>query len=56
MRHCLEDSLVYIVENSEKILVSPMENFLLWGRIIHIMDALVLIVMASRATQEKALM
>ena len=45
-----------IVNNSAKIVVSPIENFLLWIRIILMINTLVLIVIASRATQDKALM
>ena len=30
-----------IVDNSARISVSPMENLLLWSRIIHMIDALV---------------
>ena len=45
-----------IVDNSVSIVLSPMDKFLLWSRIIYIIDTLVLIVMASRATWEKALM
>ena len=47
---------MFIVENSDRIIVSPVEHFLLWDRIFHMIDALFLIVMASRVTQEKALM
>ena len=56
MRHCLEEKLVCIVDNSDNISVSPMENFLLWIRIIQMINALVFIFMTSRATQEKVLM
>ena len=45
-----------IVENSARIVLYTMENFLLFSMIIQMMDALVLMVMASQATQEKALM
>ena len=45
-----------IVNNSAKIFVSPIENFLLWIRIILMINTLVLIVIASRATQDNALM
>ena len=47
LRHGLDEKLVYFVENSARISVSPMENFLLWSRIIQMIDALVLIVVAS---------
>ena len=39
--HFLEYKLVCIVDNSARISVSPMENLLLWSRIIHMIDALV---------------
>ena len=39
-----------------RIVVSPMENFLIWSRIIRMINALVLRVMALRATWEKSLM
>ena len=55
-RHCLKDRLVCIVENLARILVSTMENFLLWRSIIQMINALVLRVMTSQATWEKALM
>ena len=54
--HCLEERLVCIVYNSARTVVSPMENFLLWSRIIQMIDALVLIVMALQDTRDKALM
>ena len=56
MMHFLEDRLVCIVENSKRIVVSPMENFLLWSRIIQIIIAFVFMVMSSQVTREKALM
>ena len=45
-----------IVDNSERMVVSPMDNFLLWSRIIQIIYALVLRFMVSRETKDKALM
>ena len=45
-----------IVDNSERMVVSPMDNFLLWSRIIQIIYALVLRVMVSRKNKDKALM
>ena len=38
------------------IVLSPMGSFLLWSRIIQMINALVLIVMASQATREKTFM
>ena len=55
-RHCLGDKLVCILENSVSIVLSPMGSFLLWSRIIQMINALVLIVMASQATREKTFM
>ena len=45
-----------IVDNLVRMLVSSMDNLLIWSRIIQIMDALVLRVMALRENQEKAFM
>ena len=45
-----------IVDNSARTVIYPMENFLIWSRIIQIINALVLRVMALQATWEKALM
>ena len=45
-----------IVNNSARMVVSATYYFLLWSRIIQIIDALVLRVMELRSTQEKALM
>ena len=47
--------MVCIVDNSARIGVSTMENFLIWIRIIHTIDALVLRVMASKINREKDL-
>ena len=41
MRHWLEDRSVLIVENSARIVLYTMENFLLFSMIIQMMDALV---------------
>ena len=50
MRHCLEDRLVCIVDNSARLDVFPMGNFMLWSKIIQMIDVLGLIVMALQAT------
>ena len=56
MRNVLEESLLCIVYNSASIVVSPMDSFLIWSRIIQMIDALVLIVMDFWETQEKDFM
>ena len=52
MLPCLEARLVCMAVNSARIVSSPSAKFLLWSRIIHIMDARVVVVIVSWAILE----